>query len=67
MDRPTGHVIRRIHTEWPGELVHVDVKKLGRIPPGGGWRVHGRANAEHHSKNRVGCDFVHSAVDYPMP
>jgi len=27
----------------PGELVHMDVKKLGRIPDGGGWRVHGRA------------------------
>ena len=43
MDRPTGRVIRRIHTSRPGELVHVDVKKLGRVPDGGGWRVHGRA------------------------
>jgi transposase InsO family protein len=63
MDRPTGQVIRRIHTDRPGELVHVDVKKLGRIPPGGGWRVHGRANVAHHSKNRVGYDYVHSAID----
>jgi transposase InsO family protein len=63
MDRPSGQVIRRIHTDHPGELVHIDVKKLGRIPPGGGWRAHGRANAEHHSKNRVGYDFVHSAID----
>jgi transposase InsO family protein len=63
MDRPTGEVIRRIHTDRPGELVHIDVKKLGRIPPGGGWRVHGRANAEHNSRNRVGYDYVHSAVD----
>jgi transposase InsO family protein len=61
MDRPTGQVIRRIHTDRPGELVHVDVKKLGRIPPGGGWRVHGRANAPSHS--RVGYDYVHSAID----
>jgi transposase InsO family protein len=60
MDRPTGQVIRRIHTDRPGELVHVDVKKLGRIPPGGGWRAHGRGNVKHH---RVGYDFVHSAVD----
>ena len=60
MDRPTGQVIRRIHTDRPGELVHVDVKKLGRIPPGGGWRVHGRGNVKHH---RVGYDFVHSAID----
>ncbi len=60
MDRPTGQVIRRIHTDRPGELVHVDVKKLGRIPPGGGWRAHGRGNVKHH---RVGYDFVHSAID----
>lgn len=63
MDRPTGQVIRRIHTDRPGELVHVDVKKLGRIPPGGGWRGLGRGIAAHQSKNRVGYDFVHSAVD----
>jgi transposase InsO family protein len=60
MDRPTGQVIRRIHTDRPGELVHVDVKKLGRIPPGGGWRAHGRGNVKHH---RVGYDYVHSAID----
>ena len=63
MDRPTGRVIRRIHTDRPGELVHVDVKKLGRIPPGGGWRVHGRGNVVHHSKTKVGYDYVHSAID----
>ena len=63
MDRPTGQVIRRIRTERPGELVHVDVKKLGRIPPGGGWRAHGRGNVVHQSKTRVGYDYVHSAID----
>jgi transposase-like protein len=63
MDRPTGQVIRRIHTDRPGELVHVDVKKLGRIPPGGGWRAHGRGNVAHHSKTKVGYDFIHSAID----
>ncbi len=63
MDRPTGRVIRRIHTDRPGELVHVDVKKLGRIPTGGGWRAHGRGNVAHHTKTRVGYAFVHSAVD----
>jgi transposase InsO family protein len=56
-------VIRRIHTDRPGELVHVDVKKLGRIPPGGGWRAHGRGNVVHHSKTRVGYDYIHSAID----
>jgi transposase InsO family protein len=63
MDRPTGVVIRRIHTDHPGELVHVDVKKLGRIPPGGGWRVHGRGNVTHPALTRVGYDFIHSAID----
>jgi transposase InsO family protein len=64
IDRPTGRVIRRIETTRPGELVHVDVKKLGRIPPGGGWRAHGRGNtAQHHTKTRVGFAYVHSAVD----
>lgn len=63
MDRPTGQIIRRIHTDRPGELVHVDVKKLGRIPPGGGWRVHGRGNVAHQSKTKVGYDYVHSAID----
>jgi transposase InsO family protein len=63
MDRPTGTVIRRIHTDRPGELVHIDVKKLGRIPPGGGWRAHGRGNVAHHSTTRVGYDYVHSAID----
>ncbi len=49
-----------------GELVHVDVKKLGRIPPGGGWRMLGR-NAQAHrykdSHTGVGYDYVHSMVD----
>ena len=63
MDRPTGQVIRRIHTDRPGELVHIDVKKLGRIPPGGGWRAHGRGNVAHHSKTKLGYDYIHSAID----
>jgi hypothetical protein len=45
MDRPTGRVIRRYERARPGELVHLDVKKLGRIPQGGGHRVHGRGTA----------------------
>lgn len=61
MDRPTGRVIRRYEHERPGDMVHVDVKKLGRIPPGGGWRMHGRGGPK--PKHRIGFDFVHSAVD----
>lgn len=63
MDRPTGRVIRRIEHSRPGELVQVDIKKLGRIPPGGGWRAHGRGNVAHHSHTRVGYAFIHTAVD----
>lgn len=41
--------------EWPraGDMVHVDVKKLGRIPVGGGHRVHGRASAQHRAAQRA--------------
>jgi len=60
MDRPTGRVIRRYEHEHPGDLVHVDVKKLGRIPAGGGWRLHGRPG---HPSSGVGYDYIHSAVD----
>ena len=64
LDRPTGQVIRRIHTDHPGELVHIDVKKLGRIPDGGGWRAHGReaVRAGREKKTR-GMSYVHSAID----
>jgi hypothetical protein len=42
--------------------VHVDVKKLGRIPDGGGWRVHGRAACPDRRRT-TGFDYIHSAVD----
>jgi len=64
MDRPTGRVIRRIRTDRPGELVHVDVKKLGRIPDGGGWRAHGRQAVRIGRDRRArGMSYVHSAID----
>jgi transposase InsO family protein len=70
LDRPTGQLVRRYERARPGELVHVDVKKLGVIRPGGGWRAHGRGSAEHnHSRTetaagrRVGYDYVHCAID----
>ncbi len=68
MDRPTGRVIRRYERARPGELVHVDVKKLGKIRTGGGWRAHGRDSElgrrkAHSKKQRIGYDYVHSAVD----
>jgi transposase InsO family protein len=66
LDRPTGQVIRRYERARPGELVHVDVKKLGRLREGGGWRVHGRDSLTHRRGRygpRVGFDYVHAAVD----
>jgi transposase InsO family protein len=64
LDRPTREPIRRMEMTRPGELVHVDIKKLGRIPKGGGWRAHSRAvsRGQHH-RTKVGYAFVHSAVD----
>ncbi len=52
----------RYERERPGELVHIDVKKLGRIPDGGGWRVHGRGPRPNRHRG-PGFDFVHSAID----
>ncbi|MFC4497884.1 IS481 family transposase, partial [Streptomyces ovatisporus] len=62
LDRPTGAVIRRYERDRPGELVHVDVKKLGRIPDGGGHKVLGRQSSRL-TKTGVGYDYIHSAVD----
>jgi transposase InsO family protein len=68
-DPLTGEVIRaskatavRYERDTPGDLVHVDVKKVGRIPDGGGWKAHGRGERPHYKRN-VGYDYVHAAVD----
>jgi transposase InsO family protein len=72
LDPMTGALIRsskqtavRYERSRPGELVHMDVKKLGRIPDGGGWRAHGRAGSRtsHDRATKVGYDYVHSLVD----
>ena len=62
LDRPTGRLIRRYERDRPGELIHVDVKKLGRIPDGGGHKVLGR-QAGRARRNGMGYDYIHSAVD----
>jgi len=71
-DPVTGQVIRarrrsanRYEHPHPGSLIHVDVKKLGRIPDGGGWRALGReATVAHkHKKVLIGYDYVHAAID----
>ncbi len=65
MDQPTGTVIRRYERSSPGELVHLDVKKVGKVPPGGGWRVHGRGSpkAKRKRRRRLGYTYLHVAVD----
>ena len=50
LDRVTGARVRRYEHDRPGDLVHVDVKKLGRIPDGGGWRVVGRAQGDRNAR-----------------
>ena len=68
LDPTTGQLIRasrstalRYERDAPGDLIHVDVKKLGRIPDGGGWRAHGRS--EEVRGRGIGFDYVHAAVD----
>ena len=73
LDPITGQLMRsskasaiRYERDRPGELAHMDVKKLGRIPDGGGWRAQGPSTVNHRSranKTRIGYDYVHSLVD----
>jgi transposase InsO family protein len=64
LDRGTGRVIRRYEHSAPGELVHVDIKKLGRIPDGGGWKSTGRTIGNHNNnRSRPGYAYLHNAVD----
>ena len=71
LDPISGAVIRtskatavRYQRDRPGELVHVDVKKIGKIPEGGGWRLHGRGSGQGRRRGvKVGYDYVHSMVD----
>ncbi|WP_285498471.1 IS481 family transposase, partial [Actinomadura sp. NBRC 104425] len=63
-DRATGEPIRRYEHQRPGDLVHIDVKKLGRIPDGGGHRALGRAagRANRH-RDGGGHLYLHTALD----
>jgi transposase InsO family protein len=71
-DPLTGQVIRaskttavRYERARPGDLAHMDVKKIGRIPDGGGWKALGRDRREstRNRKTRIGYDYVHALVD----
>lgn len=64
LERATGEPVRRIQTDHPGQLVHIDVKKLARIPDGGGHRVLDKATGlRNQQRSRVGYAFIHSAID----
>jgi transposase InsO family protein len=77
IDRATGEPIRRYEHDHPGSMIHVDVKKLGNIPDGGGWRYLGRQRGDQNRlatkartgiKNayrqpKVGTAYVHTVID----
>ncbi len=76
LDRPTGRVIRRMDSPHCGDLVRVDVKKLGMIPAGGGWRKVGRSAGRRSARADKssgefdkyyrpvrGYHFLHTAID----
>ena len=75
LDRATGVPVRRYERDRPGELVHVDVKKLGNIPDGGGWRVTSRlqgirnraatpgAGRVRDGHPGLGYGYLHTALD----
>jgi transposase InsO family protein len=78
LDRTTGERIRRYEHERPGDLIHVDVKKLGKVPDGGGWRYVGREQGLRNravtaartgapkSKYRqplIGTCYLHTVID----
>jgi transposase InsO family protein len=75
LDRATRRPIRRYEHDAPGDLIHVDIKKLGNIPDGGGWRVHGRKTGKRNSQRHpgtqrttsrhaaLGYGFLHTALD----
>ena len=75
-DRATGQVVRRYEHPYPGSLVHVDVKKIGNIPDGGGWRyvgarqgarnrasTPGKARSPASRRPVMGYACVHSVID----
>lgn len=61
-DRVTAAPIRYVR-EKPGELIHFDIKKLGRIPPDGGHHFRGRAGIKQGHRRGQGFDYLHVAVD----
>jgi transposase InsO family protein len=77
IDRVTGDPVRRYEHPYPGSLVHIDVKKLGNVPDGGGWRFTGRAQGLQNRQAtarrtgqrsqlrdpHIGTAFIHTVLD----
>jgi transposase InsO family protein len=75
LDRATGETIRRYEHQQPGDMLHVDVKKLGNVPHGGGHRYLSRPQGNRNraatpgkarSKNHgplIGTAYVHTVID----
>jgi len=78
LDRATGEPIRRYEHDQPGDLIHVDVKKLGKVPDGGGWRYVGKQQGDRNrsatvlrtgaprNKYRgplIGTCYLHTVID----
>jgi transposase InsO family protein len=75
IDIRTGEPIRRYEHDFPGSLIHVDVKKLGNIPDGGGWRFVGRSQGgknrrstpntkrDRYCHELLGNGFIHTVID----
>lgn len=66
----TNREVRKIVAKHPGHMVHLDVKKTGRIPDGGGWRAFGKDSSEARAVARAktrgaraGYVYLHSAID----
>ena len=56
--------VRRYKRDTPGELIHVEIKKLGGIPDGGGWKTRGRCYPGDGARSRqVGYRYIHTAID----
>jgi transposase InsO family protein len=74
LDRAAKVPVRRYERDRPGELIHVDVKKLGNIPDGGGHRTAGRQQGKKHKLATtstvrrsgypvLGYGYLHTALD----
>jgi transposase InsO family protein len=63
LDRPSGLPVRRYEVCHPGQLLHQDHKKLGRIPDGGGWRGLGHRGAPHHGHSHAGYEHLEVLID----